>query len=84
MEFNKNNLVTSLGILIALCASLSLQASASQNAAGPLSEFFDSQSVEKSSFALLDDLYQAGTRPDPSKISNIAWAGRCFSGTSNT
>lgn len=33
---------------------------------------------EKTYFETLGNLFKEGTRPDLSKISNIAWAGRCF------
>lgn len=47
---------------------------------GPLdAKLFTAQvNDEKSYFETLGDLFQAGTRPNLSKISNISWAGRCF------
>lgn len=34
---------------------------------------------EKTHFEALGDLYKVGVTPSMSKISNMAWAGRCFS-----
>jgi hypothetical protein len=47
---------------------------------GPLdSKFFEAEVLQdKSYFETLGDLFSQGTVPDLKKISNIAWAGRCF------
>jgi len=43
------------------------------------SKFFEAEfSQDKSYFETLGDLFSEGTLPNLSKISNIAWAGRCF------
>jgi hypothetical protein len=47
---------------------------------GPLDAIlFEAQvNDEKTHFETLGDLFKAGTLPNLAKISNIAWAGRCF------
>jgi hypothetical protein len=67
-----------LGILT--IGSLSTQASMLEGN-GPLdATLFEAQvNDEKTYFETLGDLFKAGTRPNLLKISNIAWAGRCFS-----
>ncbi len=47
---------------------------------GPLDEkLFEAQvNEEKTYYETLGDLFKTGTLPNFSKISNIAWAGRCF------
>lgn len=72
-----------LGILA--IGSLSAQASMLE-VNGPLdSTFFEAQvnNDEKTYFETLGDLFRTGTRPNLSKISNIAWAGRCFNDKQN-
>lgn len=66
-----------LGILA--IGSLSTQASMLE-AYGPLdAKFFEAQvNDEKTHFETLGNLFKAGTKPNLAKISNIAWAGRCF------
>ena len=69
-------------LLIGLLAIGTLSAQASLlEVNGPLdATLFEAQvNDEKSYFETLGDLFQAGTRPKLSNISNIAWAGRCFS-----
>jgi len=48
---------------------------------GPLdSTLYEAQvNEEKTYFETLGDLFKVGALPNLSKISNIAWAGRCFS-----
>ena len=67
-----------LGILA--IGSLSTQASMLE-VNGPLdAKLFEAQvNDEKTYFETLGDLFKTGTRPNLTKISNIAWAGRCFS-----
>jgi hypothetical protein len=66
-----------LGILV--IGSLSTQASMLE-VNGPLdAKLFEAQvNDEKTYFETLGDLFKVGTIPNLSKISNIAWAGRCF------
>ncbi len=47
---------------------------------GPLdATLFEAQvNEEKTHFETLGDLFKAGSLPNVAKISNIAWAGRCF------
>lgn len=69
-------------LLIGLLAMGAASAQASMlEINGSLSaELFSAQvNEEKTYFETLGDLYMAGKRPDLTKISNIAWAGRCFS-----
>lgn len=64
---------------LALASLLSAHASMLEDN-GPLdSKFHDAQlSDEKTYFETLGDLFNAGTRPNLLRISNIAWSGRCF------
>jgi hypothetical protein len=65
--------------LVLTIGTLSAQASMLE-VNGPLDEkLFDAQvNDEKTHFETLGDLFKAGRLPDLNKISNIAWAGRCF------
>ncbi len=65
--------------LLALGATLSANASMFE-INGPLDAIlFESEIIEnKSHFDTLGDLFKAGTLPNLSKISDIAWSGRCF------
>ena len=47
---------------------------------GPLDDTFSKaeKDAEMTHFETLGDLFKSGTLPNLSKISNIAWAGRCF------
>jgi hypothetical protein len=69
-------------VLMAL-GSFSTQASTFEMN-GPLDEFLFSKEINetKSYFEILGNLYEHGTLPDVSKISNIAHSGRCFESTS--
>jgi hypothetical protein len=68
-------------ILFGLLALGTISAQASMlEINGPLdAKLFDAQvNDEKSYFETLGDLFQSGVRPNLTKISHIAWAGRCF------
>jgi hypothetical protein len=68
-------------LLIGLLAIGTLSAQASMfEVNGPLDETLFKAQIddEKTYFETLGDLYKAGQRPNLKKISNIAWAGRCF------
>ncbi|MFZ4715073.1 MAG: hypothetical protein ACOYL6_15235 [Bacteriovoracaceae bacterium] len=68
-------------LLIGLLAIGTLSAHASMlEVDGPLAEKFSEYQVNEESthFETLGNLYKAGTKPNLAKISNIAWAGRCF------
>jgi hypothetical protein len=47
---------------------------------GPLDhKLFDAEiNEEKSYFETLGDMFNAGTQPDPEKLVDVLWAGRCF------
>lgn len=66
-----------LGILVV--GSISVQASVLK-VNGPLEDkFFEAEvTQDKSYYETLGDLFSNGTLPSISKISNIAWSGRCF------
>ena len=73
-EFMKKRLIGLLAI-----GTLSAQASMLE-VNGPLdATLFEAQvNDEKTHFQTLGDLFKAGKLPDLRKISNIAWAGKCF------
>lgn len=68
-------------LLIGLLSISTMTAQASMlEVNGPLDQsFLEAQvSNEATHFATLGNLFKVGVRPSLTKISNIAWAGRCF------
>ncbi len=43
-----------------------------------ISAYAENKSLGKTQFEIIGDLFEAGTLPDPTQISNVAWSGRCF------
>jgi|SRR5690606_16763807 len=68
-------------LLVGLLALGTISAQASMlEINGPLDVNFFEAEVDQGQtyFETLGDMFKKGTRPNPTKISNIAWAGRCF------